>query len=144
MANDFKKHHSEETLAAVDKQRKIFEKITVPHFPSGNYDNSSIIEDHWQTFQEGWQAAQEVKALDFQECNIQFGDSPAAYLKAETSLGNYTIHKYKYFGDQFATNYFYSGPVDSGKSVAAEETAIEAANIDYRKRVLGCLVNGGV
>ena len=88
--------------------------------------------------------AQQVKPLEFVECNIQYRDRPAAYLKAETPLGKYTIHKYKYFGDQFATNYFYTGPGSSGKAVAAEATAIEAANEDYQRRVLSCLVHGGV
>lgn len=84
--------------------------------------------------------AQQIKPLEFVECSIQYRDLPVAYLKAETPLGNYTIHKYKYF---FAANYFYSGPGNGGKSVAAEATAIEAANEDYRKRALSNLVHGG-
>lgn len=98
----------------------------------------------WHFARELIALAQQIKPLEFVECSIQYRDLPAAYLKAETPLGNYTIHKYKYFGDQFATNYFYTGPGNGGKSFASESTAIEAANEDYQSRVLSCLVWGGV
>lgn len=62
-----------------DPIREAFERITAPSFlnlpyvskvkygrdQDGNY-KSDILEDHWQTFQEGWEAATEsaVKVLD--------------------------------------------------------------------------------
>lgn len=130
-----------------DGQRKAFEKWVVENTPftEPRKYNSGLYEQQIHHFLlQVWLAAQQIKPLEFVECSIQYRDLPVAYLKAETPLGKYTIHKYKYFGDQFATNYFYSGPGNGGKSVAAEATAIEAANEDYRKRVLSCLVWGGV
>ena len=52
-----------------DMIRKMFEQITLPSFgtsdddyklrkPNGEYVSGKI-EDHWQTFQEGWEAAVE-------------------------------------------------------------------------------------
>lgn len=55
-----------------DPIREAFERITAPAFcktiartPDGEYFDSGL-EDHWQTFQEGWEAATEsaVKVLD--------------------------------------------------------------------------------
>lgn len=57
-----------------DPIREAFERITAPAFGrefeyrkngNGEYENGSL-EDHWQTFQEGWEAAIEstVKVLD--------------------------------------------------------------------------------
>jgi hypothetical protein len=59
-----------------DPIREAFERITVPTFglenaiylrrkTDGSYVNPKL-EDHWQTFQEGWEAAIEsaVKVLD--------------------------------------------------------------------------------
>jgi hypothetical protein len=59
-----------------DPIRDAFERITVPNFgqrieqwlertATGGYSNYQV-EDHWQTFQEGWEAATEsaVKVLD--------------------------------------------------------------------------------
>lgn len=57
-----------------DPIREAFERITAPAFGrefeyrkkgNGEYANGAL-EDHWQTFQEGWEAAIEstVKVLD--------------------------------------------------------------------------------
>lgn len=55
-----------------DPIREAFERVSVPAFspvsasrkPTGEYQNSTL-EDHWQTFQEGWEEAikhQQIKA----------------------------------------------------------------------------------
>lgn len=59
-----------------DPIREAFERICVPAFKSDSYGTGArklngeyamaTLEDHWQTFQEGWEAATEsaVKVLD--------------------------------------------------------------------------------
>lgn len=76
--------------------------------------------------------SQEVKPLDFVRIDT-------TTKKADTAFGPYFICDYI---DEVRmalpeeTNYF-------GRGYKTEEEAIEAANIDNRRRVLGCLVNGG-
>lgn len=50
-----------------DPIREAFERVSVPNFnpilayrkPNGEYE-SGTLEDHWQTFQEGWEEAVKV------------------------------------------------------------------------------------
>lgn len=87
----------------------------------------------WHFAQAIFKLAQEVKPLDFVRIDT-------TTKKADTAFGPYFICDYI---DEVRmalpeeTNYF-------GRGYKTEEEAIEAANIDNRRRVLGCLVNGGV
>lgn len=76
--------------------------------------------------------AQEVKPLVF---NREHG-----CLWCKTSIGEYSIHPY-------APDNGYVVELDESQEdddvYETEGKAIEAANIDFRKRVLSCLVNGG-
>ena len=68
--------------------------------------------------------AQEVKPLEFKQ------DEDGDYC-AKTILGEYWIYAGKMF-------------IFRRLELKTLEEAIEAANADFRKRVLSCLVNGGV
>jgi len=70
--------------------------------------------------------AQQVKPLEF----VQDDDGD---LVAKSPMGKFHVLKM-----------VLSGFVYNGKSYPTEYEAIEAANEDYRKRVLSCLVWGGV
>ena len=70
--------------------------------------------------------AQQVKSLEFVQDD--YGD-----LVAKSPMGKFHV-----------LNMVLSGFVYNGKSYPTEYEAIEAANEDYQRRVLQCLVHGGV
>ena len=118
-----------------DEQRNAFEKwATSQQFCLGRFNSvDEYMNDNTHFAWEGWQAAQKVKPLDFVRIDT-------TTKKADTAFGPYFICDYI---DEVRmalpeeTNYY-------GRGYKTEDEAIEAANIDNRRRVLGCLVNGGV
>lgn len=77
--------------------------------------------------------AQQVKPLVWTDLKHITGK------KAETCFGNYYVNKIDAL--PYRTVYIGEGEFDYADT---EAEAISAANEDYRKRVLSCLVNGGV
>ncbi len=78
--------------------------------------------------------AQEVKPLDFIPL-----DHTNIIKQADTVCGEYFTHDY-------FVEFRMALPGDTyyNRIYSTEEEAIEAANADYKRRVLSCLVNGGV
>ena len=122
-----------------DEQRKAFEQWYMAQFgdkdmqttESGNY----FYVRHAAAWK-SWQAAQQVKPLEFER--DEFG-----CLSAESQFGDYEIFNYgqRYGGYE---GYSFEGPDRISKVVKTEVEAIAAANQDYQRRVLSCLVHGGV
>ena len=112
-----------------DEQRKAFEAWFKENRSSGQMPitklGSYYLAEHESAWK-AWQAAQQIKPLEF--IQDDYGD-----LVAKSPMGKFHV-----------LNMVLSGFVYNGKSYPTEYEAIEAANADYRKRVLSCLVNGGV
>ena len=113
----------------ITDERKTFEQWYMAQFgdkdmqttESGNY----FYVRHAAAWK-SWQAAQQVKPLEFVQDD--YGD-----LVAKSPIGKF-----------HALNMVLSGFVYNGKSYPTEVEAIAAANQDYQRRVLSCLVWGGV
>ena len=83
--------------------------------------------------------AQEVKPLDFKRLH--------GAVFAHTEIGDYEIFHTSddVDGKPDGDGYYYELANSGGlETYTTEAEAIEAANADFRMRVLGCLVNGGV
>ena len=61
--------------------------------------------------------------------------------RAKSSIGTYNVYDVEGQNGRYC---FYSFDYESSDNYQTLDEAIEAANADYRKRVLSCLVNGGV
>lgn len=101
-----------------DEQRKAFEQwATSQQFCLERFDAvDEYMNDNTHFAWEGWQAAQKVKPLEFKQ------DEDGDYC-AKTILGEYRIYAGKMF-------------IFRRLELKTLEEAIEAANADFRKRVL--------
>ena len=94
--------------------------------------------------------AQQVKPLEFIKQEFRVPVGPNAHLVADCITGKYMIHRvaypviakmlYFFAGPEFGTHTSYL----EREKFDTEAEAIEAANADYQRRVLSCLVHGGV
>ena len=93
----------------------------------------------WHFVRELIALAQEVKPLDFER-------QSDGTLLARHPLGYYEVFRYeeKYRNRNDCTGFSFESHCYISKVKETEDEAIEAANIDFRKRALSCLVNGGV
>lgn len=110
-----------------DEQIMQIAKNYIRHVGS-HYINELAIPDNGMI--EGF--ARELIALAQQIKPLEFQDNGYGVLVAESPMGQVRI-----IGGRRYLRY-------SGKSFDTEAEAIEAANEDYRKRILSCLVWGGV
>ncbi len=110
-----------------DEQRNAFEKwATSQQFCLGRFNSvDEYMNDNTHFAWEGWQAAQKVKELDF----VLDHDND---LVAHTMSGCFII--------MIREGWY----IFNGTPYGTEAEAIEAANVDYKRRALSCLVNGGV
>ena len=131
-----------------DEQRKAFEQWYMVQFgdkdmqttESGNY----FYVRHAAAWK-SWQAAQQVKELDFTDATVEGwaigGWAKSKCYRAKSSIGTYNVYDVEGQNGRYC---FYSFDYESSDNYQTLDEAIEAANADYRKRVLSCLVNGGV
>lgn len=114
-----------------DEQRKAFENWAKPEkFNLDARANGAYMNYRTNFVYMGWQAAQEV--------NEPVWRLVSGYMVADTDIGQYTID----YDAGYYTIIFHDIKYRVLYDTGAE--AIEAANADYKRRVLSCLVNGGV
>lgn len=115
-----------------DEQRKAFEEWADDKYVLHKDHDGDYMYTGAKCAFEAWQVAQQVKSLEW----VEVSD---ALKVVKTVFGEYgvfisgSVTSAKFAGDDYYSRLF---------SIEAE--AIAAANADYRKRVLSCLVNGGV
>lgn len=125
-----------------DEQRKAFEQwATSQQFCLERFNSvDEYMNDNTHFAWEGWQAAQKVKPLNFE-------DDGHGGVYAQTLIGIYDIYHTSEDRELVpeGEGYYFERNCRIIKGVyATQDEAIEAANADFRKRVLSCLVNGGV
>lgn len=134
-----------------DEQRVKFEAFLIEHdseighvryhkyhpmYPDQYFDYNAHIA--WLA----WQAAKQVKELDFTDATVEGwaigGWAKSKCYRAKSSIGTYNVYDVEGQNGRYC---FYSFDYESSDNYQTLDEAIEAANADFRKRVLSCLVS---
>lgn len=124
-----------------DEQRKAFEEWADDKYVLHKDHDGDYMYTGAKCAFEAWQVAQQVKSLEF----VKTGDydnstPPVEHYSATTEFG---IIELIVDGDGAVRAGFLDSIVYD-RDFTTLTKAIEAANEDYRKRALSCLVHGGV